>query len=48
MYFSCTFTLLLRRKEAVLTQFSLLCESSDKFTPKCRFLASNNETILTY
>ena len=37
----------LRRKEAILTQSSLLCESSDKFAPKREHLSSNNEAILT-
>ena len=45
-YFSCTFTSLLRRKEAILTKSSLLSESSDKFALKCKLLASNNEAIL--
>ena len=48
MYFSCTFISLLRRKEAILTLSSLLCESPDKFTSKSKFLALNNESILTY
>ena len=48
MYFSRTFTLLLRRKETILTKSSLLCESSDKFAHKCKSLPSNNEAILTY
>ena len=48
MYFSCTFTSILRRKEAILTQSSLLCESLDKFSTKCKFLASNNDAILSY
>ena len=47
MYFSYTFTSLLQRKEAILTQSSLLYQSSDKFAPKCNFLASNNKAILT-
>ena len=48
MYFSCTFTSLSRRKEEILTQSPLLCESFEKFPPKCKLLASNNEAILTY
>ena len=48
MNFSCTFTSFLRRKEAILTLSSLPCESHDKFAPKSKFLASNNEAILTY
>ena len=48
MYFIRTFTLPLRRKEEILTKSSLPCENSDKFAPKCKFVASNNETILTY
>ena len=48
MYFSCTFTSLLRHKTAILTQSLLLCKSSDKFSPRCKFLASKNEAILTY
>ena len=46
IYFRCTFTMLLQRKEAILSL--LLCESLDKFAPKGKFLASNNEAILTY
>ena len=48
MYFSCTFASLLRRKEAVLSQSSLLRESYDKFAPKCKFLTSSSEAILIY
>ena len=48
MYFSCAFTCFLQCKEAILTPFSLLCESSDKFAPNFNFLASNNKAILTY
>ena len=48
MYFTRTFTLFLQRKETVLTKSSLLCESSIKFTFKCKSLPSNNEAILTY
>ena len=48
MNFSRTFTVLLWRKEEILTKFSLLCKSSDKFVPKWKLLASNNEAILTY
>ena len=48
MYFSRTFALLLRRKEKILTQSSLLCESSVKFAPNSKSLASDNEVILTY
>ena len=48
MYFSCTFISLLWYKEAIFTLFPLLCESPDKFTSKSKFLASNNESILTY
>ena len=43
MYFSPAFTLLLRRKETIITKPSLLCESSAKFAAKCNFLAMNNE-----
>ena len=45
--FSHTFTLLLRRKETVLTKSSLPCKSSLKFKT-CKSLASNNEATLTY
>ena len=48
MYFSCNFTLLLRRKEAILTTSMLQCKSSNKFAPKGKYLASNNEVILTH
>ena len=48
MYFSRTFTFLLRCKETILTKSSLLCERSVKFPPKCKFLALNNKAILTY
>ena len=48
MYFSRTFTLLLRRKETILTKSSLLCESSLIFAPENKSFASNNEAILTY
>ena len=46
MYFSRTITLLLRRKVTILSNSSLLYESSIKFAPKCKSLASNNEAIL--
>ena len=42
MYFSRTFTLLLRRKETILTKSSLI------FAPENKSFASNNEAILTY
>ena len=48
MYFTYTFTWLLRRKEVILTQSSLPCESSDKFAPNFKIVASNNEVIVTY
>ena len=48
MYFSRTFTLLLRRMEATLTKSSLLRESFNKLAPKSKFLVSNNDAILTY
>ena len=48
MYFSLTFTRLLRRQETNFTKFSPLGETSVKFAPKCKSLASNNEAILTY
>ena len=47
MYFTYTFTWLLRRKEVILTQSSLPCESSDKFAPNFKIVASNNEVIVT-
>ena len=37
------FTLLLQRTEVILTKHLLLCESSDRLVPKCKFLISNNE-----
>ena len=46
--FSSAFTLLLPRKEAILTKSSLICESSDKKAPTCKFLVLNTEVILTY
>ena len=48
MYFSRTFTLLLRRKETTLNNSSLLCERSVQFAPERKFVASNNEAILTF
>lgn len=48
MYFACTFTLFWQRKEATLTKVLLLCESSDTFALKCKFLASNIKVILAY
>ena len=47
MYFTYSFTSFLRRKEGILTQKVLLCERFDNFAPKCTFLASNIEAILT-
>ena len=46
--FSRAFTLLLPRKETILTKSSLICESSDKKAPTCKFLVLNTEVILTY
>ena len=46
--YSCTLTWLGQRIQAILTKFSLLCESSNKFAPKWKALASNNEAIMTY
>ena len=48
MCFSRNFLLFLRPKETTLIKFSLLCESSVKFSPNCKSLASNNEAILSY
>ena len=48
MYFSHAFTLLLLRKEIILTKSSLLCESSNKLASNCKSLTSNSLAILTY
>ena len=47
MYFSCTFTWLLRGKKAILIKCSQICESLNTFAPNYKFLASINEAILT-
>ena len=47
MYFSRIFTWFLLRKEVILTKSSLLCESCNKFSSKCKLSALNNEAILT-
>ena len=46
--FSRIFSWLLRRRKAILIKSSLLCKCSNKFAPKYKFFASNNEAILTY
>ena len=33
--------------EATFTKFLLLCKSSNKLVPKCKFLDFNNKAILT-
>ena len=40
MYFSYTFTWLLRSKETVLIKSLLLCENSYKFLHNCKFLSN--------
>ena len=47
MHFGGTVTLLLQSKETILTRSLLLCESSVKFAPNCKSLASNND-LLTF
>ena len=47
MSFSYTFASFLQSKKAILTKFLIICQNPDKFQPKCKFLASNNEAILT-
>ena len=48
MHYSRTFTLLLWRKETILSKYSLLCESPVRFAPKCKSFAWSNEAILIY
>ena len=48
MYFSCTFTWLFQRKEAILTKPLLLCESYSKFAQTFKFLSLNDNAFLTF
>ena len=47
MYLLRTIKRLLRYKEVILVKSLLLCETSDKFSPKCKSFGSNDEAILT-